>query len=523
MLVTPYAAPRLLADRVRALIGLELGAATAWTGKGEIVGVLDSGIDSTHLDFADRIVSQVSYRGCSAEDVYGHGTHVAGIIAGNGAAWSGDAVRTPRGVAPEAQLVIVGMTNDGVPATLDEPDLGVILAEATSRGASIVNLSWGSDAGGAYDRASHTIDRFVHANPEVLVVVASGNFGSAPNGHHKINTVASPGTAKNVITVGASGSDRAETFTQTWGDRFQARFPKAKTSDEKICDPDLPAATNGRGPTDYHAIKPDVLAPGTYVLAPRAAKAQQGIVESWSAHPNTNYMYLTGSSMAAPVVAGAAAVVRQYLREIENADRPSAALLKALLLASVRRMHTYLDDPSVGYPDFHQGFGRIELDAILPMTRGDRRAVAFVDVPNDSKEALMSGMPPGGIRRSRRIYAAKVPVGDACSPLRVVLVWTDFPGNSLQNRLQLRVRDPQGEPLVGNPELVYGRDEKSADLGYGNSVRWDGNNNVLQIHIEKPREGEYQIAVHAISTLDAPQGYALVASGASEGPLVEVT
>src|SRR5262249_42030131 len=142
---------------------------------------------------------------------------------------------------------------------LTPPDLGELLSIATSLDAKIINLSWGTPLGGVYDQGARQLDKFVYDNPDVLVVIAAGNEGRAPDGNHKFNTVGTPASAKNAITVGACGSDHA--VPKTYGEYRADKF-KPPVAAMRMCDPNVPAALGSRGPTDYESAKPDVSACG---------------------------------------------------------------------------------------------------------------------------------------------------------------------------------------------------------------------------------------------------------------------
>jgi hypothetical protein len=198
--------------------------------------------------------------------------------------------------------------------------------------------------------------------------------------------------------------------------------------------------------------------------------------------------------------------VRQYLREQFReqlaAATPSAALLKSVLIGSAKRVKGSRDKKSadaVGFPDFDQGFGRIDLEGLLPDADGalPRRALAFDDVATGSAVALKKG--------EGRKYA--VSVRNDGSPLVVTLVWTDRPGNDVQNRLTLDVRRG-GERFFGNATHVFG---KSALPGM--SVNNDPTNTVQQVRIENARKGEYVIRIVAVRVLQETQGYALSVIG----------
>jgi subtilisin family serine protease len=513
-----YEPPSLMCSHARPLVGVE---GLPWTGKDEVVAVFDSGIDSSHQDFAGQILSVDSVQGASKDDTIGHGTHVAGIIAGTGAASAGE----NKGVAPGSKLAVIGFVGDDM-VPLIPPNWADLLKRALASGAKVINLSVGTNFRGQYDFGSLALDEFVWANPEVLVVIAAGNSGVAPEGWVGFHTVGSPASSKNALTVGASDTDRPE-IELTWGSYNQERFPSPPCANERMSgDPDCPAALSSRGPTDSEAVKPDVLAPGTYILAPRASSTRIPFLEApGNGASNDAYGYLGGTSMAAPVVAGCAAVVREYLREERDLANPSAALLKAILIASARRMKPR-DLPAelreeIGYPDFDQGFGRIDLTNVLPHPQAPAtRRLEYDDVRQDGPKALASR----GQVLAQQTYTftvADVPAG----PLRAVLAWTDWPSDGVQNNLQLKVTPPGGAPIYGNPEHRLARrkaDElleaylpKSAER----PPALDKRNNVEQVVIDRPAAGDYTINVIAENTPKPPQGYALAVVGGLTGAL----
>ena len=492
-----------------------------WTGAGEGVAVFDSGIDNGHEDFNGQIASLDNVDGGSKEDAIGHGTHVAGIVAGTGAASGGE----NKGIAPGAKLAIIGFVGaDGVP--LIPANWAELLERAVAKGAHIVNLSVGTNFAGHYDFGSLALDEFVWANPEVLVVIAAGNSGVAPEGWVGFHTVGSPASSKNALTVGASVTDRPD-IDLTWGAYNKKNFPIPPCSDERMSgDPDCPAALSSRGPTDSEAVKPDVLAPGTYILAPRAEGARISFLDVPNgAAANGAYGYLGGTSMAAPVVAGCAAVLRQYLREERQLANPSAALLKAILIASARRIKAR-DLPEelreeIGYPDFDQGFGRVDLSNVLPHDGAPvGRRLEYDDVRQDSPKALASR----GSVLAQQTYGFTVTNGGS-SELRIVLAWTDWPSDGVQNNLHLKLTPPGATPVYGNSEHRVAR-RKADELlerylkdSKERPPALDKRNNVEQIVIEEPAAGEYQLSVIAENTPKPPQGYAVCVVGDLEGAL----
>ncbi|HYP40071.1 MAG TPA: S8 family serine peptidase, partial [Chloroflexia bacterium] len=430
--VMPFEQPTLASERCRRIIGINdliKPNATHWTGKGEVVAVIDTGVDASHPDFKGRITTH-HYAGSNDNDIHGHGTHVAGIIAGSGKA-SGGRIR---GVAPEATLVAYRLIDDAKDGKWPT-NFESILNDAFLAGARIINLSWQYGNYGVYHDYASQIDHFIYEHPEVLIVIAAGNKGSSNSqGKHKTNTVSGLATSKNAITVGASASDRKKGLAgRTWGFFRNKTFTKP-AGDERIAgNPDVPSAESGRGPTDFYTIKPDLLAPGTQILSTWSSspEALPGDGWIWENYPKYGgqYAFFTGTSMAAPVVSGAAAVLRQYLRETRNQHNPSAALLKAILLASTSKLPSSDPTNDYGYPAFDQGYGRLNLASILPSKfASPHRKLLFVDIPNGSPDALLRDASDD---KHKAIVTYRFQVRDgAVEPLRIVLTWTDLPKDS---------------------------------------------------------------------------------------------
>jgi hypothetical protein len=218
-----------------------------------------------------------------------------------------------------------------------------------------------------------------------------------------------------------------------------------------------------------------------------------------------------GTSMACPVVAGCAALVRQYYRQERGHAEPSAALLKATLINGTAVL-TGADAaaPPTGKPNFHQGFGRVDMAQTLPDQHAPAFELFFVDtMKRDASLRFVQ-------RRGRRRW--EFAVTRACT-LRIALVWTDFPARSLQNQLRIILdtrRDGQTINWTGNEEGVPlisfpAHDPRLLFAGQQNVLLRDPQNNVQVIRVDV-EPGSHTLAVFADELIRLPQDFALVAT-----------
>lgn len=499
---------RLFDEFAVSLLGLPSlngGAANAALhGEGEIIGIADTGLDDTHPDFAGRIAGLVALgRRNDASDPQGHGTHVAGCAAGDGTASGGKVI----GAAPKARIYLQSVLDaagglGGLPVELEK-----LFQQAYDAGVRVHNNSWGAFSFASYAMSSLQVDRFVHEHPDMLIVVAAGNDGigiprakgstmNAAKGFVDWPSVAAPATAKNGLTVGASRSSRqgGGYSKLTWGTVWQDRYPHSPIANERVSGNDQSlAAFSSRGPTDAR-VKPDVVAPGTDIAAARSKDAP--LRNFWGAYPgNGKYGFMGGTSMAAPYVAGCAALVREYYRKRESHAAPSAALLKATLINGARRITGKDAQADIqGDPNFHQGFGRIDMAATLPhATNGIK--LAFHDQWQDP---AAHGLTAGGRKR----FAVNV---GRNTPLRICLVWTDPGPRVVTNQLVLLVDRGSANKWIGNTGAA------SATNVAGRPT--DPDNNAQVVRIVNPAPGTYTIAVTASAVFQPPQCFALVVTG----------
>ena len=480
-------------DRIRGLVGVPAHAVL--DGAGETIAVADSGIDATHAACAGRVTTvDMGGRGHTNDDT-GHGTHVAATAAGAG--------RNP-GIAPAAELYVQSVVdaNGNFGGT---NDIRRLLSDAYAAGARIHNNSWTRETGdGAYGDA-RVMDEVVRKYGDLVVVVAAGNEGKpARSGCLTYGSVSPPGTAKNVLCVGASRSDRTNlptTGTPTWRSWFPLFSTDPIGRDQLSGDPQCLDARSGRGPCRaVDRIKPDLVAPGTFIRSANAGTAPAH--HGWAHDANdADQVYLGGTSMAAAAVSGAAALVRQHLRALGHT--PSAALIRAVLVNGAQRLTGWDATQDHGtVPNYHQGFGRLDLTASLP-DPGGPASLQFLD--DWGAGATTKFDEPG------QQVTVSLDVGDAAA-LRVCLVWDDPAAQAAQNILNLHVtNDDTGETWTGNAD---------ADGHHRAAGVADSSNTVQAVHVEAPEAGRYDIAVTvAEGIVEAPQKFALAITGELLAPL----
>jgi serine protease AprX len=517
--ITERSIPRKSNDRAAGVMGTAASLGNpglGLSGNGEIIAVADTGLDTgkpadMHPDFTGRIAFIKSYpitadyspriHNPGANDGpgdldSGHGTHTTGSVLGSGIGSSnlpGVAGRV-RGLSHRARLVFQAIEQEmkwkdsadlrrngrfilsGIPT-----DLATLFADAYAKGARIHSNSWGGGNPGEYDEQCRQLDNFVWKKPDFCILFAAGNDGTDADrdGVVDLGSVTAPGTAKNCITVGASENNRPE-FTMTYGESWPDDYQAEPIKSDRVADnPNDIVAFSSRGPTDDGRIKPDVVAPGTFILSTRSRLIAENHFGWGRFQPSRLYMYDGGTSMATPLTAGAVGVVREYLRTQRGIASPSAALLKASLVASA----IFLQGPAGGF-DNNQGFGRVNLDGILAPPMPLR--VSFVEGPG-----LQTG----------QMDERKVTLASGAAPLRIVVAYSDFPRATLVNNLNLIVRAPNGEVFVGN----------GAQPGAGSL---DAKNNVELVHIPQAIAGDYRVQVIASNVAVGPQPFALVIRGA---------
>ncbi|MFC9263947.1 S8 family serine peptidase [Streptomyces hydrogenans] len=278
--------------------------AAGYDGTGTKVAVLDTGADAEHPDLKGRITASENFTdSATAGDFQGHGTHTISTVGGSGAASGGK----KKGVAPGAELLNGKVLNDSGSGATSWIIAG--MEWAVAQGADVVSMSLGNPSETDCDDPMSAAAEQLAQNEGTLFVIAAGNTGPS------LNSVSSPGCAPGVLTVGATDRDDSTAW-------FSSRSPIAN---------------------EAHTLKPEITAPGVGISA--AAAGGRGLYA---------YQEMSGTSMATPHVAGAAAILKQ-----RHPDW-TAQQLKAALVASAET-----DIPG----DVREtGGGRLDVKAAIDQT-----------------------------------------------------------------------------------------------------------------------------------------------------------
>ena len=537
--IEPVSRPHLLNDAARGILHVDqVWHSASLFGTGQLVAVADSGLDTGDFatltpDFAGRIsATHVLSTGANWDDNFGHGTHVAGSIAGAGVQSGANPAQHQytgsfAGVAPEANLVIQAFEADanGNISGLD-PDYYPLFAQAYADGARIHSDSWGDLTGpitdtaaayGGYPYGSQRTDQFIWEHPDMAIFFAAGNSGedgtpifpgfcTGGDGVIDPDSLLAPGTAKNVITVGASENYRTSgglsgfpwlLFSFCFG------APPIAT-DLPSNNPNGMAAFSSRGPVDDGRAKPDIVAPGTNIISNKSHVPGASML--WGQYENNpDYVYSGGTSMATPLTAGAGALVRQWLVN-QAVVTPTAALLKAVMINTTHDIAPgqygvgAMQEVPLARPNSVAGWGRTD--------------VGFMTTPAPYQlwfDDHTSGLSTSQIVTYTHSVSRPLQVLASAQPLRVMLAWSDPPASlaaatQLVNDLDLVVMGPDGTSYRGN-----------------NDPTGDRKNNVEGVIIDNPPLGAYQIGVSAYNVPISVQPYALVVSGALITPTADVS
>lgn len=430
-------------------------------GTGQRIGIIDhTRVDVKHCMFKDKpeiefgnlhrkVVGFRPFINLSNND---HATAVASIAAGD--EFDNSGANADRGIAWDAKI-----SYDDKKSISSSRTLLQLLQNQLDEEVLTHSNSW-HDQTTEYNKNARDVDCFVWENEEHFVCGSAGNSASS-------ELLGPPGTAKNALCVSASEAHPNQ----------------------------LQHGDGQEGPTQDSRRKPEICAPGAGIQAADAGSS-------------CGYRVLTNpaSSFATPVIAGAAALVRQYYlegfhptgsRDNSRALRPSGALIKASLLNSTVRMEDGSD-----YPSNLTGWGLAKLENTLFLADSPRK-LFVADVRNS--EGLLTG----------ESQAHQINVDSDAQPLKITLVWSDPPaelyatGKTLINNLDLVVTSPDGDSTyLGN----VGFDE-GFSLPVPPDTSGDDRNNVEMVIVEDPAPGVWTITVKGVAVNFETQGYAVVASG----------
>jgi len=468
-------------------------------GQGQVVAILDTGIDPDMCYFRDTSLGLPPTNACNGGttvnnamrkvigvdflystecaggiasnewDNQDHGTHVAGTVAGDNFANllthdAGD------GMAPGAKLVIqdggyavnncADLPGIGCPVV----DLNPIFQQTYDQGARIHTNSWGDNENAAvqnnYTAASQDVDEFMWNHKDFLIFFAAGNAGNAAG------SVGSPSTNKNGVAVGAT-----------------LRSTSANSM----------ASFSSCGPTDDGRIKPEVTVPGSSIISANS--------DNSTTTNNCGTKSSSGTSMATPGAAGLTALIRQYYTEGwypsgtkigADAITPSASLLRATLVNSSVNM-----TGTTAIPGNCQGWGRVTIDEALYFA-GESRKLKI----KEETTGFASGS-------SGTDFTYTYTVQGSSQAFKATLVWTDYPSTPaanphINNDLDLRVTGPTGTLWLGN---VFSGGASAT----GGSA--DRKNTLEQVLLASPAVGTYTVTVRSYNVPNGPQPFSLVLTG----------
>jgi hypothetical protein len=371
------------------------------------------------------------------DDRRGHGTLVASIAGGypNVATADPQGYLLGLGTTPAMQFGIsrIFQSDGSFPVDFS---YSPVAAAAYAAGARISNNSWGQPDN-TYDSLAQEFDSLVRdaepntpGNQEMTFVLAAGNFAAG-------GTINSPGTAKNVITVGASQNYRPDSWDTCEFNGQPGIGPDGSDNALSVAD------YSSGGPTDDGRAKPDIVAPGTHIYGAESQSPFYNAVGLCPGFPNYNptgselYTMSSGTSLASPEITGSAALIRQYMEAhnlLGTATPPSPAMLKAYLVNSA----SYLTGENAGdnLPGNQQGFGLADL------------SVAF----DDTSRVLVDETTL--FTESGQTFQVQGSLADPTRPLRITLAWTDAPGTLV------------GVPWVNNLDLEL---SVNGTVFYGNN------------------------------------------------------
>ena len=322
-----------------------------YTGKGITIAVIDTGVDTSHPDLRGVVVKKKDFTGTGYTDDVGHGTHVAGTIAGRGKIY--------RGVAPEAKIMAARvLTEEGG----SDDDVLAGISWAAYNGADIISISLGGP-GDPHDVLSEECNALMREG--IIVCVAGGNSGDAPG------SIESPGNAELPITVGAVDKEDNLTSDSSRGPVYDRKYKK------RIIKPDILACGGGHNPKarcNYEG--------GVTSAKSRYTEKSFCTVRRKNTDKVTLYEKMSGTSMATPHVSGVCALLLEAIRKHSKKHKLKLrGLAKSLVKSgdtdSSRNIAFFIKDIlmessfDLGLKPNEQGTGRVDADAAIKIGIAD--------------------------------------------------------------------------------------------------------------------------------------------------------
>ena len=479
-------------------------------GTGITVAVIDSGIDKNHPDLIGKVVAEKNFLAdeITADDLLGHGTMVAGIIAGSGAASNG----SYRGIAPGAKLISVKVIDGKGDGKVSDIIAGI--EWAVYNGADILSLSLGGiNLGETNPPITMAADNAAGAG--VVVCVAAGNRNSSDTGGQVSKTSSSqaggsqPGASRTPVELserGGSDSTRKDVYyllipvvlalppglIDSPGDGVKVITVGATDASGRI------ASFSGSGPTRDDRIKPDVVAPGVDIISivPTGIKRPSPVDRYYSRE--------SGTSLSAPVAAGLAALLLQADRNL------SAAGVKAAITRGAKKLDSTLGE---SYEEFYQGAGMLDaLSSYELLANSSNICGTIPDRWNAGRWAYLPagkgvyvGLDTGADRPQKKIYA--LAPGDEDWSLRFVF-FSDHGIKDLKTSVLGEVADwvnlqPLPGTLAANDQKVF-----AASIAVPQDTAPGTHNGTIEIADGSEKLLDIPISVNVAMPLNISQGEA---------------
>ena len=426
-------------------------------GSGETFAVLDTGLDSDHPDFGNRVLSvrvSCSYDQSGADSNSGHGTHVTGTLISDGGSFNGG-----KGLTPQATIHMYALEYDlsgQIAKTCSTYD---ILRDSSIAGARIGVNAWGSTVDlGQYNLESRSIDTFARDYPDFLAVFAVGDDPIQGS-----SSIVPPSTAKNVLAIGASDGTVVANFS-------------------------------AQGPSLDGRVKPDLVAPGVGICSTRAEEASIPIGQACGtgthSSGNSLYMSISGTSPATAVGGASAGLMRQFLRtEAGLSGTVTSDLVKAALINGAKDLGV------ANIPNAGEGWGQIDLENSMYPVDG----ATPLNTWYDNEQELGAGF---GF-----IYTFDI---DSSHGLDITLAWIDQEGSSVGSQSSSRLVNDLDIKLIAPDGTIWlGNDFASGQSTTGGTK--DSTNNVERIRINsgvQTQTGQWSVMIS--NQGGSSQGYALV-------------